>query len=127
VQKYGNVDANGIWIKLGANKQEPKERVQKYYERMDKLFQWGQIQDVKQHRTFLGKLRPKIRKLYVVKTYIDIEEVVVVVAKIEQVLGELGETPYEPVKENMMKPRLEKLACKRVDMTMSYISRSNVH
>jgi len=99
VQKYGNVDANGIQFKLDAIKQEPKERVQKYYERIDKLFQWGQIQDAKRHHRFLGKLRPIIRKLYVVKTYIDIEEVVVVVAEIEHVLGEMGETPYEPMKE----------------------------
>jgi hypothetical protein len=34
-----------------------------------------------------------------VKTYIDIEEVVVAIAEIEQVLGELGETPYKPMKE----------------------------
>jgi hypothetical protein len=47
VQKYGNVDADDIWIKLNAIKQEPKERVQKYYERMDELFQRGQIQDAK--------------------------------------------------------------------------------
>jgi len=66
---------------------------------MDKLFQWGQIQDAKRHRRFLGNLRPKIKKLYVFKTYIDIEEVVVVVAEIEHVLGEMGETPYEPMKE----------------------------
>jgi hypothetical protein len=30
----------------------------------------------------------------VVRTYADIEELVVVVTKIERVLGELGETPY---------------------------------
>jgi hypothetical protein len=47
VQNYGNVDANGIWFKLDAIKQEPKEKVQKYYKRMDKLFQWRQIQDAK--------------------------------------------------------------------------------
>lgn len=34
-----------------------------------------------------------------VKTYTDIEEVVIVVTKIEKVLGQLGETPYEPMKE----------------------------
>ncbi len=34
-----------------------------------------------------------------VRTYIDIEEVVVVVVEIERILGELGETPYEPMKE----------------------------
>jgi hypothetical protein len=47
VQKYGNVDANDIRIKLNAIKQELKEKVQQYYERMDKLFQRGQIQDAK--------------------------------------------------------------------------------
>jgi hypothetical protein len=47
VQKYGNVDANDIRIKLDAIKQKPKEKVQQYYERMDKLFQRGQIQDAK--------------------------------------------------------------------------------
>ncbi len=34
-----------------------------------------------------------------VKTYIDIEEVVVVATKLERVLRQLGETPYEPMKE----------------------------
>jgi hypothetical protein len=38
VQKYGNVDADDIQMKLDAIKQEPKERVQKYFERLDKLF-----------------------------------------------------------------------------------------
>jgi hypothetical protein len=47
VQKYGNVDANDIWLKLDAIKQKLKEKFQKYYERLDKLFQWGQIQDAK--------------------------------------------------------------------------------
>ncbi len=35
-QKYGNVDADDIRMKLDAIKQEPKERVQKYFERLDK-------------------------------------------------------------------------------------------
>ncbi len=48
----------------------------------------------------MAKLRPKIRKLCVVRTYTDIKEmVVVIVVEIEHVLGELGETPYEPMKE----------------------------
>jgi hypothetical protein len=38
VQKYGDVNANDI-------KQETKERVQKYFEHLDKLFQSGKIQD----------------------------------------------------------------------------------
>jgi hypothetical protein len=43
VQKYGDVDVDDIRMKLDAIKQEPKERVQKYYERLDKLFQKGQM------------------------------------------------------------------------------------
>ncbi len=46
VQKYGNVDVNDIQMKMDAIKQEPKERVQKYFERLDKLFRKGKIQDV---------------------------------------------------------------------------------
>ncbi len=46
VQKYGIVDVDDIRMKLDAIKQEPKERVQKYFERLDKLFQKGKIQDV---------------------------------------------------------------------------------
>jgi len=34
-----------------------------------------------------------------VKTYINIEEVVVAVIEMERVLGELEETPYKPMKE----------------------------
>jgi hypothetical protein len=99
MQKYGDVDADDIRMKLDAIKQEPKERVQKYYERLDKLFQKGQIQDVEQKRRFLAKLRPEIQKLCVVRTFTDIEELVGVVMELERVLGELGETPYEPLRE----------------------------
>jgi len=48
VQKYGDVDADDIRMKLDAIKQEPKETVQKYFERLDKLFQRGRIQDTEQ-------------------------------------------------------------------------------
>jgi hypothetical protein len=38
IHKYGIVDADDIRSKLDAIKQEPKERVHKYYEKLDKLF-----------------------------------------------------------------------------------------
>ncbi len=47
VQKYGDVDVDDIRMKLDAIKQEPRERVQKYFERLDKLFQKSQLQDAK--------------------------------------------------------------------------------
>jgi hypothetical protein len=99
IQKYGNVDADDIRMRLDAVKQEPKERVQKYFERLDKLFQKGRILDVEQKRRFLARLRPEIRKLCVVRTFVDIEELVGAATKVEKVLGELGETPYEPLRE----------------------------
>jgi hypothetical protein len=41
VQKYGDVNADDIRMKLDAIKQELRERVQKCFERLDKLFQKG--------------------------------------------------------------------------------------
>jgi hypothetical protein len=46
-------------MRFDAIKQEPKERVEKYFERLDKLFQKGGIPDAEQRRRFLGKLRPE--------------------------------------------------------------------
>jgi hypothetical protein len=43
VQKYGDIDDDDVKMKLDAIKQEPKERVQKYFEHFDKLFQRGRI------------------------------------------------------------------------------------
>jgi hypothetical protein len=99
VQKYGHIDADDIRMKLDAIKQEPRERVQRYFERMDKVFRKGQIQDVEQRRRFLARLRPEIRKLSVVRVFADIEELVGAAIEVERVLGELGETPYESLRE----------------------------
>ncbi|CAM6024827.1 unnamed protein product [Sphagnum balticum] len=99
IQKYGNIDADDIRMKLDAIKQEPRERAQKYFERQDKLFRKGQIQDVEQRRRFLARLRPKIRKLCIVRTFADIEELVGAAVEVEGVLVELGETLYEPLRE----------------------------
>jgi predicted component of viral defense system (DUF524 family) len=114
VQKYGDVDADDIRMKLDAIKQEPKERVQKYYEHFDKLFQKGRIQDVEQKRRFLARLRPEIRKVCVVRTFTDIEELVGAATELERVLGELGETPYEPLKKEQEEETLETMMEKQV-------------
>jgi len=99
MQKYGRVDDDDIRMKLDAIKQKPKERVQKYFERLDKLFQRGKIPDAKQRKRFLAKLRPEIRKLCVVRTFADVEELVAATTELKRVLGELGETPFKPLKE----------------------------
>jgi hypothetical protein len=113
VQKYGDVDADDVRMKLDAVKQEPKEKVQKYFERLDKLFQRGRIQDAEQRR-FLARLRPEIRKLCVVRMFTDIEELVGVATELERVLGELGETPFEPLKEEQEEGVAEMMMEKQV-------------
>jgi hypothetical protein len=114
VQKYGNVDADDIQMRLDAIKQEPKERVQNYFERLDKLFQKGRILDAEQRRRFLGRLRLEIRKLCIVQTFTDIEELVGAAMELEQVLGELGETPFEPLKEEQEEEVAETIMEKQV-------------
>jgi len=66
---------------------------------LDRFFRKGRISDVEQRRRFLAKLRPEIRKLCVVRNFTDIEKLVGVASEVERVLGELGETPFEPLKE----------------------------
>jgi uncharacterized protein YutE (UPF0331/DUF86 family) len=60
IQKYGDIDVDDIRMKLDAIKQEPKERVQKYFECLDKLFQRGMIQDTEQKIRFMARLKPEI-------------------------------------------------------------------
>jgi hypothetical protein len=86
-------------MKMDAVKQEPKETVQRYFKRMDKLFRKRQIHDAKQRIQFLAKLRPEIRELCIVRAFTDIEELVAIAIEVERVLGELGETPLEPLKK----------------------------
>ncbi len=81
---------------------------------MDKLFKWGKIPNAEQRRRFLGKLRPEIRKICVVRTYIDIEEMVGAATELERVLGELGETPFEPLKEEQEEGVAETMMEKQV-------------
>ncbi len=99
VQNVSDVDADENHVKLDAIKQKTRKQVEKYFERLDKLFQRGRIDDVKQRRRFLVQLRLEFRKLCVVRTYIDIEEMVIVATEIEKVLGDFGETPYDPFRE----------------------------
>ncbi len=130
VQKYGNIDADDIRMKMDAIKQEPKERVQKYFERLDKLFRKGKIQDVEQKRRFLARLRPEIRKLCVVRAFTDIEELVGAAMEVERVLGELGETPYKSLPEEHEEETSENNVEKQVaalNNTLIYLFKGNSH
>jgi hypothetical protein len=48
--------------------QEPRQQVQLYYDKLERLFVKGCILDAKWRRRFLAKLRPKLRKLFMVRT-----------------------------------------------------------
>ncbi len=63
----------------------------------------------------MGKLRPKIRKICVIRTYADIEEMVGAATELERVLGELGETPFEPLKEEQEERVAETMMEKQVN------------
>jgi len=62
----------------------------------------------------LARLKPEIRKLCVVRTFTDIEELVGATIELERVLGEIGETPFEPLKEEQDKGVEETLMEKQV-------------
>jgi hypothetical protein len=74
---------------------------------LDKLFQKGKIGDAEQKRRFMVQLRPELRRLYVVRTYTNIEEMVIAIIEIERVLGDLGETPYDPSRRRRTRMQLE--------------------
>ncbi len=128
MQKYGNVNADDIRMKLDAIKQEPKERVQKYFECLDKLFQRRRILNAEQRRRFLARLRPEIRKLCVVRAFTDIEELVGAATELERVLGEIGKTPFEPLKEEQKegveKTMMEKQVTALNDTLVNFFKRN---
>ncbi len=49
-------------------------------------------------RQFLATLRLELKKLLMVKTYQNMDELLVATIEVK-VLGEIGETPYEPLHE----------------------------
>jgi replication fork clamp-binding protein CrfC len=130
VQKYENLDADDIQMKLDVIKQEPKEKVQKYFEQLDKLFRKGKIPNVEQKRRFLARLRLEIRKLCVVRTFANIEKLIGVATEVEKVLGEPGETPYEPLREEQEEETSENNVEKQVNAlnnTLIIFFKGNAH
>jgi hypothetical protein len=123
VQKYENINADDIRMRMDTIKQEPKKMVQKYFERLDKLFQKGKIQDVEQRRRFLAKLRLEIQKLCVVRTFTDIEKLVGTATEVERVLGELGETPYE----SFLEEQEEEVPKSNVDKQVATLNNTIIH
>jgi len=57
------------------------------------------ILDAKRKKRFLTHLWSKIKKLCVVRTYVDMDELLATTIEVEKVFIEIGETPYEPLKD----------------------------
>jgi hypothetical protein len=59
----------------------------------------GRILDAKRKRWFLAHFRPEIKKLCVVRTYADMDEFLASTIEVDKVMGEIGEMPFEPLKD----------------------------
>jgi hypothetical protein len=70
-----------------------------YFEHLDKQCRKGKIKDVEQRRRLFVHLRFEIQKLCMVKSYVNIEEMLLATKGIKKVLNELGEMPFETFKE----------------------------
>ncbi len=98
-QLFGDVDLYELKMKMDEVKQESPKRVQLYFDWLDKPFKKGKIKDGEQKQRFLAHLRPKIKKLCMVKNYANVGEMFVVAKDVKKLLDELGETPFEHFKE----------------------------
>ncbi len=83
------MDKEEIKTKLDSFKQEPKQWVQVYYDRMEKLFVRGKLEDVGQKKRFMFRLCLEIKKLCVMKDYANMEKMFIATLEVEWVLIEL--------------------------------------
>ncbi len=54
---------------------------------------------MQQRCRLLAHLHLDIKKLFIVRSYANVEEILVVAKEVERVLGELGKTPFGPLNE----------------------------
>jgi hypothetical protein len=85
----GTMDKEEIITKLDSFKQKPKQWVQAYYNRMEKLFIRGKLEDVGQRKRFLFQFYLEIRKLCVMRDYANMEKMFIATLEVEWVLIKL--------------------------------------
>jgi hypothetical protein len=81
--KYRVYDGEDLRVIMDAIKQEPRQRVESYYDRLKHLLVKGKILDVERRRWFLANLRLEIKKLCVVHTYDDMDEHLALAIEVE--------------------------------------------
>ncbi len=101
--KYDIIDKEEIKTTLDRIKQELKQKVHVYYDRMEKLFTRGKLEDGEQKRKFWTQLRPKIKKLCVMKDHASMEALLNATLEVKRVLAKLGETPFELLRKSRRK------------------------
>ncbi len=73
VKIWNNGLEEEIQVELDSIKQEPKQWVLTYYDRMEKLFTRGKLENVKHKKRFLFQLCLEIKKLCVMRDYANME------------------------------------------------------
>jgi len=101
-------------MKLVPSNKNPRKKFRNTLNVLTNCFKGVRYKMLSRKENFLVRLRPKIQKLYVVRTFTNIEKLVGVATKLERVLGELGETPYEPLKEQQEEGTSETMMEKQV-------------
>lgn len=97
--RFGDANLDELRMKIDFVTQELRQRVQLYFDRLDKLFKKRKINDDEQRRCFLVHLWLKIINLCMVRMQVNVEDMLVVAKDVERVYGELGEMLFEPLKE----------------------------
>jgi hypothetical protein len=62
---------------------------------MEKIFAKGKLEDVEQRQIFPFKFYPKIKKLCVMRDYVNMDALLTIALEVEWVLVELEEIPFE--------------------------------
>ncbi len=84
-----------------------------YFDWLNKLFKKGKVKDIEQRCRLLAHQHLDIKKLFMVRSYANVEEMLVVVKEVDKVLGELGKTPFEPLKEKQEENMISNVVLKK--------------
>jgi hypothetical protein len=92
--KYEVYDENELRTKMDVVHQEPKQKVQLYYDKLERFFCQGPHLRCKEAKMVSGQITTKLKELLVVCIHQDMDEFLSSVIEVVKVLGEIGETPY---------------------------------
>jgi hypothetical protein len=117
LQKFGDVDLDELREKMGLNR-SCSSRFNFILTSCTSCSE-GKIPESKQEQRFLAHLWPEIRKLCMVRSYVIMEEMMAAAKDVEKVLGELGETPFDLLKEQEEDMIVDAVMEKQVNVIMS--------